>query len=224
MSEFLAERKRLMKKTKYIFCLLCFLLFGYVFSFAQNPYTHIEGDSTVEKANFDTVKINNASAPAIKLDSTKTAELHAHSPRKATLYSTILPGLGQAYNKKYWKIPIVYGGFGAMAYFFTSNNAKYNKFKKALILRSDGDETTVDAYATQYPNQQSLIDYKDYYRRNRDLSVIGFALFYILNIVDANVDANLYYFDVSDDLSLQWNPAVIPGATFASGISLRLKF
>ena len=111
-----------------------------------------------------------------------------------------------------------------MSYFFVRNNNNYKKFKQALILRSDGDESTIDQFATRYPNQQSLVDYKDYYRRNRDLSVIGFALFYVLNIVDANVDANLYYFDVSDDLSLQWSPAVFPSSTFTSGVSFMLKF
>ena len=213
-----------MKKNLKLFSVIFFFLFGNKFCVAQNPYTHIEGDSTVEKPNFDTVKISKVTATPILLDSAKAAEVHNHSARKATLFSTALPGLGQAYNKKFWKIPIVYAGFGVMTYFFSINNNRYNKFKKALILRSDGDESTVDAYATQYPNQQSLIEYKDYYRRNRDLSVIGFALFYVLNIVDANVDANLYYFDVSDDLSLQWSPAVIQGATFASGISLKMKF
>lgn len=136
----------------------------------------------------------------------------------------MLPGLGQAYNNKYWKIPVIYAGFGAMSYFFTINNSRYLKYKKALILRNDDDETTIDDYATQYPNQQTLIEYKDYYRRNRDLSVIGFALFYVLNIVDANVDANLFYFDVSDDLSMEWMPVAIPSSTFASGIGIKLKF
>ena len=213
-----------MEKRLFYFLLQIFFLLQIKYSLAQNPFTHIEGDSTVEKPHFDTVKISKANATPILLDSAKAADLHSHSPRKATLLSTVLPGLGQAYNKKYWKIPIVYAGFAAMGYLFTTNNNRYNNFKKALILRSDGDENTVDAYATQYPNQQSLVEYKDYYRRNRDLSVIGFALFYVLNIVDANVDANLYYFDVSDDLSLECRPALIPAATFASGISLKMKF
>ncbi len=184
----------------------------------------MKGDSALEKSQFDTVNTSKLAATAVNLDSAKSAEVRSHSAKKATLYSTMLPGLGQAYNKKFWKIPIVYAGFGAMTYFFTINNSRYNKYKEALIIRNDGDESTVDAYATQYPNQQALLEYKDYYRRNRDLSVIGFALFYVLNIVDANVDANLYYFDVSDDLSLHWSPCVLPGATFASGINLKLKF
>ncbi len=150
--------------------------------------------------------------------------LDKHSPRKASLYSAVLPGLGQAYNKKYWKIPVVYVGFGAMTYFFVRNNNRYQGFKRALITRTDGDENTVDAYATQYPNQASLVEYKDYYRRNRDLSVIGFSLLYILNVVDANVDANLYYFDVSDDLSLHWSPILPAGPGSVSGLCLQLKF
>lgn len=196
--------------------LLFVFLFGQI-SLAENP----SSNTAISQAPADSLKTLDANQAKKTADS---LDVLNHSPRKATIYSTILPGLGQAYNKKYWKIPIVYAGFGAMAYFFVNNNNKYQGFKKALILRNDGDESTVDAYATQYPNQSSLVEYKDYYRRNRDLSVIGFSLFYILNIVDANVDANLYYFDVSDDLSLQWAPSLpaFPGS-FA-GICLKAKF
>ncbi len=213
-----------MKKKRSLFSFFLFFLLGINSSLANYCLSNIAADTTTEQSKANTFAPITSNVPLVQLDSSKSAKVQSHSPRKATLYSTMLPGLGQAYNKKYWKIPIVYAGFGAMTYFFTSNNSRYNKFKKALILRSDGDESTVDEYAKQYPNQQSLIDYKDYYRRNRDLSVIGFALFYVLNIVDANVDANLFYFDVSDDLSFQVSPTLLQGASFASGLSLKIKF
>ena len=155
-------------------------------------------------------------------DSSMAAKkIRRHNPLYAALFSMALPGLGQAYNKKYWKIPIVYVGFGAMIYLFERNNTKYNSFKTALIQRTNGD---TDIYLKQIPTTQGLSEYKDYYRRNRDLSVIGFALIYILNVVDANVDANLFYFDVSDDLSLQWSPIINPSYSYATGVSLKLKF
>jgi Family of unknown function (DUF5683) len=211
------------KNINFIFLTFSCLLLNSL-GFSQNPYSSIQQDSSHINTTGDTLKSKESNLAVATLDTSKTKEIRDHSARKATLFSTALPGLGQAYNKKYWKIPIVYAGFGAMAYFFTINNSRYLKFKNALIIRNDGDESTIDKYATQYPNQQTLIEYKDYYQRNRDLSIIGFALFYVLNIVDANVDANLYYFDVSDDLSFQWSPILIPSASMASGISLKMKF
>ncbi len=133
-----------------------------------------------------------------QIDST----LAEHSPRKATIYSTVLPGLGQAYNKKYWKIPIVYAGLGALGYSFVFNNDKYKTFRSAYIARLDGDPLTGDNYENIY-TAENLKVLRDYYRRNRDLSVVGFAAVYVLNIIDAHVDAHLFYFDLSDDISFK---------------------
>ncbi|MBK9672102.1 MAG: hypothetical protein IPP56_13250 [Bacteroidetes bacterium] len=201
-----------------------FFLWGMQQLCAQSAPTLVQDTSKKSVDQSSTLNSQNTANTGIQNDTAQRATQKKHSARKATLFSTVLPGLGQAYNTKYWKIPVIYAGFGAMSYFFTINNSRYLKYKKALILRNDDDETTIDDYATQYPNQQTLIEYKDYYRRNRDLSVIGFALFYVLNIVDANVDANLFYFDVSDDLSMEWMPVAIPSSTFASGIGIKLKF
>ena len=206
---------------KFLLVLLLFLT-GELAAFAKNSKLEASIDSLKNNPTDTLISLQEKKAKTTA-DSLKNADIRNHSARKAALFSTVVPGLGQAYNKKYWKIPVVYAGFGAMAYLFSINNSSYNKFKKALIQRYDGDSTTIDNYQGQY-NDQSLIEYQDYYRRNRDLSVIGFALFYVLNIVDASVDANLYYFDVSDDLSLQWSPLIMPSASFASGISLKLKF
>ncbi|HRH62332.1 MAG TPA: DUF5683 domain-containing protein [Bacteroidia bacterium] len=213
-----------MKKLFHTSFAFIFFLLGSHQLFAQSSPVLEQDTSKISKEQLTTVKSENVSNIGANSDTIKSTILKKHSARKATLFSTVLPGLGQAYNAKYWKIPVVYAGFGAMSYLFTINNSRYLKYKKALILRNDDDESTIDDYATQYPNQQTLIEYKDYYRRNRDLSVIGFALFYVLNIVDANVDANLFYFDVSDDLSMQWMPVTFPSATFASGIGISLKF
>ena len=89
-----------------------------------------------------------------------------HSPTKATVYSAIVPGLGQVYNKKYWKIPIVYAGMGACLYFFKSNNDEYQKTRKALIARLDGDSTTIDNVFTDPRYTDALLqDRKNYYRK-----------------------------------------------------------
>jgi hypothetical protein len=162
----------------------------------------------------------------LEVDTTKIKEVpvdaeEVHSPKKATIYSAILPGLGQAYNKKYWKIPIIYAGFGTIGYFIGWNNGFYNTYKLAYSDLTDNDPTTdsyLDLEATQYYDLDDPTDFnnfksglskqQDYYRRNRDLLIIGMVAFYGLNIIDASVDAHLFDFDISEDLTLNWQPAV----------------
>lgn len=165
---------------------------------------------------------DSSSADTIRADTAKE-----HAPRSATLRSAILPGLGQAYNRKYWKIPIVYAGLGASAYFIVRNTQQYNDFQNALIARNDPDQN--DAYQGIYTEQQ-LSTLKSTYRRWRDLSYISFIAVYVLQVVDANVDAHLYDFDVSDDLSLRIEPwSGRTGSSFRSlasgnGVSLSVRF
>jgi hypothetical protein len=162
----------------------------------------------------------------IAVDSTVIIEVpdnaeKIHSPKKAAIYSTILPGLGQAYNKKYWKIPIIYAGFGTFGYFIGWNNKNYNTLRIAYSDLTDGNPETnsyLDLDGAQYYDLDSesgrndfknaLNKQKDYYRRNRDLLVIGMVAFYGLNIIDASVDAHLFDFDISEDLSFNWQPAM----------------
>lgn len=125
-----------------------------------------------------------------------------HSPKKATIYSAVLPGLGQAYNKKYWKIPIVYAGIGTLSYFIVDNQKEFNRFKNAYKIRMDNGQ---DEFY-EILNEQGLINEMDRWRRYRDFCIIGTALVYILQIVDANVDAHLYDFDVGDNLTLRVFP------------------
>jgi len=131
--------------------------------------------------------------------SSKDKEINPLAPSKAAFYSAIVPGLGQAYNKKYWKIPIVYGAIGTSLYFYISNNKKYHKYRDAYKHRLAGFED--DEF--QYLDDARLIQAQRFYQRNRDLSLLLSVGFYILNIVDANVDAHLLQFNVSDKLSLQ---------------------
>jgi hypothetical protein len=146
-----------------------------------------------------------------------------HSPRKASIYSAILPGAGQAYNKKYWKIPVIYAGFGVLGYFVKTNNDEYKIYKEAYKFRLDGDETTTDQFVGIYADQD-LVTLKNFYRRNRDLSIIGMSVLYILNIIDASVDAHLFHFNVSDDLSLQLEPSLQQGLNTTPSLALRMRF
>jgi len=179
----------------------------------------------------------------LEVDTTQITEVpvdsvQVHSPKKATIYSAILPGLGQAYNKKYWKIPLIYAGFGTIGYFIGWNNGFYSTYKQAYRDLSDKDPNTnshLKIEASKYydlENPTDSLNFKtglskqsEYYRRNRDLLVISMVGFYGLNIIDASVDAHLFDFDISEDLTLNWQPAV---KTFENqlvyGINCTFKF
>jgi len=155
-------------------------------------------------------------------------EIPKHSVSKAAIYSAVLPGLGQAYNKKIWKIPIIYAGFGVFTYFIVTNNTEYKQFKEAYLYVANGDTSYTDnPYVPKY-NETQLNDAMDYYRRNRDLSIIVGALWYALNILEAYVDAHFFDYDISEDLTMRVSPAAIgfPLAPKqpAPGIKLALKF
>ncbi|MFY0482176.1 DUF5683 domain-containing protein [Flavobacterium sp. PLA-1-15] len=126
------------------------------------------------------------------------------APARAAFLSAIVPGLGQAYNKKYWKIPIVYGAIGTSVYFYVDNNKKYHRYRDAYKMRLAGKD---DEFKGQY-SDATLINAQRTFQRNRDLSLlISFGL-YALNIIDANVDAHLMQFNVNDNLSFR--PDVYP--------------
>lgn len=127
------------------------------------------------------------------------------SPARAAFYSAVVPGLGQAYNKKYWKIPIVYAGMGAGIYFYIKNNKQYNRYRDAYKSRLAGlttDEFS-DADGNPLLSDESLIDAQNFYSRNKEVSLLVTAAFYLLNIIDANVDAHLMQFNVNEDLSVR---------------------
>ena len=140
------------------------------------------------------------------------------SPKKAALLS-LIPGGGQVYNKKYWKVPIIYAGLIASAYYINDNNHQYKAYKKAYLIRIDNDPNTTDEYVGQY-SSNDLIVLIDFYRRNREISILCFVGVYILNIVDASVDAHLFDYDISENISLNVSPL---STKDFSGISLTLN-
>jgi len=135
-------------------------------------------------------------------DSVKNVKSNVLAPSKAAFYSAVLPGLGQAYNKKYWKIPIVYAALGTGIYFYADNNKKYHRFRNEYKKRLNGTADLNDPYFKNLDNNK-LIEGQRFYQRNRDLSALITAGLYILNIVDANVDAHLMQFNVNEDLSIR---------------------
>lgn len=142
------------------------------------------------------------------------------NPRKAVIYSAIFPGLGQIYNRKYWKLPILYGGFAAFTYFVTWNNRYYQTYFEWHRDLIDGDPNTNEWHnGLPYGKTPDNVDKKwlegvykdrkDYYRYYRDFSFIGAVAVYLLGIVDAYVDAQLFNFDISPDLSMRVEPTRI---------------
>lgn len=120
--------------------------------------------------------------------------------------SAALPGLGQVYNGKWWKVPIIYGAFGGLIYSAVFNDMRCRTYKQAYLIRIDDDPNTTDQFVGKY-SDANLRQLVDKYQRNRDLSLIFTGAFYALNIIDAAVDAHLKNFDVSDDLSFKVRPS-----------------
>lgn len=156
------------------------------------------------------------------------ADTTTHSIRKAVLFSAFVPGAGQIYNhiampkgrkKAYWKVPLIYAGLGATGYFLLKNNRMKNDLRTEYENRQAG-ETPSDQFI-QYDDDGLLTLYTSA-RSNRDLCIIGLTAVYLLNVVDAGVEAHFVNFDVSEDLSLSFHPVVLSGYT--PGVSMRLNF
>ncbi len=165
----------------------------------------------------------------------KNKEINPLAPSKAAFYSAVLPGLGQIYNKKYWKLPIVYGAIGTGIYAYTYNNNQYNRTRKAFKRRKAGfmdDEFYAFNGQEIKPGEPRLGDddlqrAQERFQEDRDLSLLITIGLYVLNIVDANVDAHLKQFNVNDDLSFDIKPFLEYNTITANpnyGIALQIKF
>ncbi len=128
----------------------------------------------------------------------------AQHPGRSTIYSILLPGLGQIYNREYWKIPIYWGAMAASAYFYSLNNTNYLRYKR---IHNEATNTEI-AYSGPVSAETALY-YRDYFRRYRDWSIVAFLGSYLLNVIDANVFSYMMDFEVTDDLSMRVEPAVM---------------
>lgn len=133
-------------------------------------------------------------------------------PSRAAFYSAVLPGLGQAYNKRYWKIPIIYAGMAAGVYFHIKNDKDFDRFRNAYKRRLAGftDDEFFGDGETPIISNERLINAQETAQKNKDVSIIVALAFYLVNIVDANVDAHLRQFNVSEDLSISPNFEIDP--------------
>jgi len=194
-----------------------------------------------KKDRITVLDITNDTVPA----AVNTVVRRRDDTMKATMLAAALPGAGQIYNSKYWKIPIVYAGFGALIYFYKSNTDNYQMYYRGYLDFTDkiketasyiefaGDPTYYDPvlHPTTYsPANEQLVKEKmlrlvDYHKRYRDLSVILTGVWYFAQILDANVDASLSNYDVTDNLQLSFYPSLLntPGQMTAAAFNVGLK-
>ena len=178
-----------------------------------------DAKSEFSQVHFDTIDLRKPKA--------KEQKIFIPDPNKSMWYALICPGLGQIYNRRYWKLPIVYGGFVGLAYGIGSSAKNYNFYRRAYTASQNGD------YSWQKdlpPSQQNISESTlktrmDGYRRNRDLCIIGAVAFYGITVLDAFVDAALADFDISPDLSMKIVPKVIQNQeNTALAMQINIKF
>ena len=197
-------------------------------------------DSLVKVASDSLVLLESDSLAVISIDSLAASNAWSPDPARATWLGIAFPGGGQIYNRKYWKLPIVYGGFLGCAYALTWNNQMYKDYSQAYLDICDEDDTTA-SYEDFLPpnyNAQANVEYlkrvfknrKDNYRRYRDLSIFSFIGVYAISIIDAYVDAELSHFDISEDLGLRVRPSIVSSSNYYSfhahslGVKCSLSF
>ena len=150
-------------------------------------------------------------------------EIDPLRPAKAAFYSAVLPGLGQVYNKRYWKLPLIYGGIGASIYYYDLNNKNFKRYRNAYKRRLAG--FTDDEFQGLIFDNDRLIDGMNFYKKYRDQSMLFVIGTYFLNILDANIDAHLKQYNINQNLSLKpymdQNPIV---ADYHFGVSLNFNF
>lgn len=195
---------------------------------AQQPDSVRINRDTIPLVNKDTSLFVRGKLDTVPKKSDTVAKVK-HNPRKAAIRSAIIPGWGQAYNRKYWKIPVVYTALGIPAYLFVDNLKWYNRTKYAFLVASTNSNDP-DSLGKVHPQLLTFVqngrttelqNYRNEFRRNADYSVLFFLVFWGLNIVDATVDAHLKEFDVTPDLSLKFKPGYSPTAN-TYGFSLVL--
>ncbi len=173
------------------------------------------------------VKTETIAADTFRSTIADSTLMKIHSSKKAALLSAIIPGGGQVYNKKYWKIPLIYAAGIGLAYVFSINYREYNKYRDSYITRISVEKDSSYVGPDYFKNisNSGLQSESERTQKNYELAAVGIVLVYALQIVDATVDAHLKTFDVSDDLSLGIRPTVIGNPySMARGIAPTLGF
>ena len=214
----------------YKYLIFCGLLISLSFAaFAQTPDTALTKKKTLAKDTLVATKSDTDITRQRIIKPKKEKIYHpdsTHSPRTAIMRSLIVPGLGQIYNRKYWKVPLIYAGLGAVVYFFNFNN---NYYKEYLILsnyRIKGiTPKSTDPKHNEYTQvrtvpDQSIYDNTDYYRRNRDLLILGFVGGWFIQVVDAYIDAKfINSYSIDSNLSMRIAPGLINQPMYAQNFT-----
>ncbi len=201
-----------------------------IFLFVSESFSQeVNTDTVIIEQNLDTIiELNQAKDTVFIRDYNykiiNDTSLYVKNPRKAALFSAIIPGLGQAYTRKYWHIPMIYAAMGGLIFAADKNNKEYHRYYTAYSYLTDKDENTVDEFGGMR-GADDLLFYKKKFRRSRDLSIIMTVLAYTLNIVDASVTAHFSDFDINDNFSVNLKPVIIkmPNISTTTGIMLSLK-
>ena len=156
---------------------------------------------SIDTAQQDSLKVNSEMEATEELKEKEYEPYNALAPAKAAFYSAVLPGLGQAYNGSYWKIPIAYAGLGTGVYFYLENDEQYERYRDAYKNRLAGKPDEFENRITT----DGLIRAQEFYQKNKEISILVTVGVYILNIIDANVEAHLRQFNVDEDLSVKPN-------------------
>ena len=197
----------------------------FLFLIPGTLFAQQNGDSSSPKKEDTLILKNNKTDNSEKALLAEDTTSKKFNPKIAVLRSAILPGWGQWYNKKYWKIPIIYGALGTTAGVFFYNRKIYKLLRLAVIYRSDSDTTNDRLIAPEFQSLPTdfLRQNRNVFRQNIDYSVLVFLLFWGLNVVDASVDAHLKAFDVSPDISMRLQPS-FDNYNSSPGISLVFFF
>jgi Family of unknown function (DUF5683) len=171
-------------------------------------------------ATADTTKTNTAALPTDTIPVTPVKEgPFQPNPKKAGMYSAILPGLGQLYNKQYWKVPVVYAGLAVATYFIVENLTNYQSYRQAYVNRIN-NPNYIDQYTNIYSESQ-LDQLQNDYSKYLDITVLITGIGYALQILDAVTAAHLKNFDISRDISMKMRPVVFPSG---AGVGLVMNF
>jgi len=205
-----------MKKTLFISCI--FLVFNIQYSIF-NCHAQVE---TTAIQNEDVVICK-----AQKRNSLDSVQVRKHNPKKAS-WLALIPGTGQIYNKKYWKLPIVYGGLGSTGFLIYYYGNQTSIYRKEYVARINGDDENLSTDPEIIKmSTETVLAQRNFFRRNMEICVAACVIVYALSILDAAVDAHLFYYDVSDNLSLGVKPKIdynpITKATTPS-LALIVKF
>ncbi len=177
--------------------------------------------------NDDDVAIRSESTDTVNLSVSDSSLMKQHSPKKAAVLSAILPGAGQVYNQKYWKVPLIYAVGGGLVYLSVNSYKQYNLYRDSYIATIDTNSDKTNHFPNI--NASGLESEMRRHQRNMELAIAGAALVYLLQIVDATVDAHLKYFDVSDNLSLSFRPSIMMPDLYrmrppGMGLKIKLRF